>query len=187
MKILDKITLALFSMILLILAVILVLLVFGFVTPTVIVSVYRQITTDTVIANTILGVSAVCMILAIRAIFFGGTTKTENNGINGEGILLENESGKLLISRETIESLVNGVANGFENTTSVTTKVIIDSQNTVRVFVTLMVLPNTVINELSMNLQSRIKEVVKNVTDLDIKAIDIKIKNITASEENKEV
>ena len=49
-----------------------------------------------------------------------------------------------------------------------------------------MVLPNTVINELSMNLQQRIKEVVKNVTDLDIKAIDIKIKNIVTPEENKE-
>ena len=97
------------------------------------------------------------------------------------------ESGKLLISKETIENLVNGVAKGFENTQSVTTKVIIDSQNTLRVFVTLMVLPNTVINELSMNLQSRIKEVVKSVTDLEIKSIDIKIKNITTSEENKEV
>ena len=187
MKILDKITLALFSMIILIIALIMILLVFGWITPTIIVSIYSQIAASVVISNTILGVSAVCLLLAVRAIFFGGTTKQENNGINGEGILLENEAGKLLISRETLENLVNGVANGFENTQSVTTKVIIDSQNTVRVFVTLMVLPNTVINELSMNLQSRIKEVVKNVTDLDIKSIDIKIKNITASEENKEV
>lgn len=187
MKILDKITLALFSMIVLIIAVIMILLVFGFVTPTVIMSIYGKITVSVIASNTILGVSAVCILLAIRAIFFGGTTKTENNGINGEGILLENEAGKLLISRETLENLVNGVANGFENTGSVTTKVIIDSQNTLRVFVTLMVLPNTVINELSMNLQSRIKEVVKSVTDLDIKSIDIKIKNITEADANKEV
>ena len=138
------------------------------------------------VSNTILGVSGVCIVLALKAIFFGGNWNTDN-GINGEGILLENESGKLLISKETIENLVNGVAKGFENTQSVTTKVIIDSQNTLRVFVTLMVLPNTVINELSMNLQSRIKEVVKSVTDLEIKSIDIKIKNITTSEENKEV
>ena len=49
-----------------------------------------------------------------------------------------------------------------------------------------MVLPNTVINELSMNLQTRIKEVVKKVTDLEIKAIDIRIKNITTPEEKTE-
>lgn len=187
MKILDKITLALFSMIVLIIAVIMILLVFGWITPTIVISVYNQISTSIVVSNTILGVSAVCILLSVRAIFFGGATKKENNGINGEGILLENEAGKLLISRETLENLVNGVAKGFENTGSVTTKVIIDSQNTVRVFVILMVLPNTVINELSMNLQSRIKEVVKNVTDLDIKSIDIKIKNITETDENKEV
>ena len=49
-----------------------------------------------------------------------------------------------------------------------------------------MVLPNTVINELSMNLQSRIKEVVKNVADLEVKTIDIKIKNITTPDNKQE-
>ena len=43
MKILDKITLILFSMIILILAVIMSLLVFGWVTPTVVLSVYGKI------------------------------------------------------------------------------------------------------------------------------------------------
>lgn len=100
-----------------------------------------------------------------------------------DGILLENEAGKLLISKDTIENLVNGVAKGFENTQSVTTKINVNSENELKVFVTLMVLPNTVINELSMNLQTRIKEVVKNVADLEVKAIDIKIKDITTSEE----
>lgn len=103
------------------------------------------------------------------------------------GILLENEAGKLLISKDTIENLVSGVAKGFENTQSVTAKVIVDSQNELKVFVTLMVLPNTVINELSMNLQTRIKEVVKNVADLEIKSIDIRIKDITTSNEKTEI
>ncbi len=186
MKILDKITLILFSMIILIISLVMVLLMFGWVNFTTIVALYGQLTTNELASNIALFASIVCILLAVKAIFFGGTT-TSNDKINGEGILLQNESGKLLISKETIENLVNGVANGFENTQSVTTKVIIDSQNAIRVFVTLMVLPNTVINELSMNLQSRIKEVVKKVTDLDVKSIDIKIKNITASEENKEV
>ena len=91
-----------------------------------------------------------------------------------------------MISRDTIENLVNTVAKGFENTQSVTTKVIVNSENELRVFVTLMVLPNTVINELSVNLQTRIKEVVKTVADLEIKSIDIKIKNITTPEDKAE-
>ncbi len=185
MKILDKMILILFSIIILIISIVMLLLVFGIVSYTTISTLYAQVIANATATNITIAISVICILLAVKAIFFGSTSKS-GNGLNGEGILLENESGKLLISKETIENLVNSVAKGFENTQSVTTKVIVDSQNTLKVFVTLMVLPNTVINELSINLQTRIKEVVKKVTDLDIKAIDIKIKNITTPEENKE-
>ncbi len=186
MKILDKIILVLFSILILIISTIMALLIFGLVNFTTIESLYLKMIASNTSTNIALAISAVCVILAIKAIFFGSSSN-QDNGMRGEGILLQNESGKLLISKETIENLVNGVAKGFENTQSVVTRVIVDGDNTLRVFVTLMVLPNTVINELSMNLQQRIKEVVKNVTDLEIKSIDIKIKNITTPEENKEV
>ncbi len=185
MKLLDKIILILFSIIILIIAIVMVLLLSSLVGFSTISNLYARIIASDMATNVTLGISIVCILLAVKAIFFGSSSN-QNKGMNGEGVLLENESGKLLISKDTIENLVNGVAKGFENTQSVTTKVIVDSQNTLRVFVTLMVLPNTIINELSMNLQKRIKEVVKNVTDLDIKSIDIKIKNITTPEENKE-
>ena len=185
MKILDRMILILFSIIILIISIVMVLLMFSIINITTMANLYAKLIASDVATNITLGISIVCIVLAIKAIFFGSSSNS-NNGINGDGILLENEAGKLLISKDTIENLVNGVAKGFENTQSVTTKVIVDSQNTLKVFVTLMVLPNTVINELSMNLQQRIKEVVKNVTDLDIKAIDIKIKNIVTPEENKE-
>ena len=166
MKILDKMILILFSIIILIISIVMLLLVFGIVSYTTISTLYAQVIANATATNITIAISVICILLAVKAIFFGSTSKS-SNGLNGEGILLENESGKLLISKETIENLVN-------------------SQNTLKVFVTLMVLPNTVINELSINLQTRIKEVVKKVTDLDIKAIDIKIKNITTPEENKE-
>lgn len=186
MKILDKIILVLFSILILIISVVMLLLIFGVVNFATIAALYARIIASNTVTNIAVAVLAICIILAIKAIFFGGNPN-QNSGIKGEGILLQNEAGKLLISKDTIENLVSGVANGFENTQSVTTKVMVDSDNTLRVFVTLMVLPNTVINELSMNLQRRIKEVVKNVTDLEIKSIDIKIKNITTLEENKEI
>lgn len=187
MKILDKITLVLFSIIILIIAVVMELLMFGIISFTTITTLYAKIVTIPTATNITIWASIVCALFAIRAIFFGSSSGDKKQGENGEGILLENESGKLLISKETIENLVNGVAKDFENTKEVTTKVIIDNQNTLKVFVILLVLPNTVINELSMNLQKKIKEVVKNVTDLEIKSIDIKIKNITTPEENKEI
>jgi len=186
MRILDKITLVLFSIIILVVSIVLVLLTFSIINFDVIEMLYTKMMANIIANNVTLGVSLVCIVLAIKAIFFPSET-SDKNKMNGDGILLENESGKLLISRETIENLVNNVARDFENTQSVTTKVVVDRDNSVKVFATLMVLPNTVINELSVNLQKRIKEVVKNVTDLDIKSIDIKIKNIaTPVEEKKE-
>lgn len=185
MKIIDKIILVLFSIVILIVSIVMVLLLSGIINFTTITSLYSKVVADGLVTNITLGVSVVCALLAIKAIFFGGSLAPKS-GLTGEGILLENESGKLLISKDTIENLVSGVAKGFENTQNAVSKVIVDSDNTLRVFVTLMVLPNTVINELSVNLQKSIKEVVKNVTDLDIKSIDIKIKDITTSEENKE-
>lgn len=184
MKLLDRIILVLFSMVILIVAIVMCLLLFDIVNFSVITNFYTQLVANKVATNVTIGISVLCILFAIKAIFFGSTS--DNNKMNGNGVLLENESGKLLISRETIENLVNGVAKGFENTQSVTTKVAVDNENSLTVFVTLMVLPNTVISELSANLQNRIKEVVKNVIDLDIKSIDIKIKNITAPEEKKE-
>ena len=184
MKILDKITLILFSIIMLVVSVVLVLLIFSVISFDAIEMLYTQMMGNQIINNVVLGIALISIVLATKAIFFG--TETETNKMSGDGVLLQNEAGKLLISRETIENLVNSVAKDFENTQSVTTKVVVDNENALQVFVTLMVLPNTVINELSMNLQNKIKEVVKKVTDLDIKSIDIKIKNITTPVENKE-
>ena len=182
MKILDKITLVLFSIIILTISLLITLLMFGWISLSTVELFYGDIIANGVWSNVVIGTCIFCALLALRAIFFVGGSSSSSN----EGVLLENEAGKLLISKDTIENLVNGVASGFENTQSVTTKVMIDSQNTLSVYVTLMVLPNTIINELSMNLQSRIKEVVKNVTDLEIKAIDIRIKNIMASDNKAE-
>lgn len=180
MKILDKITLALFSIIMLIISILLALLLSGFLKFSTISMYYSQLTASSLATNITLGISIVCALLALRAIFFSSSS----NGDRSDGILLENEAGKLLITKDTIENLVNGVAKGFENTQGVTTKVLITDENELKIYVTLMVLPNTVISELSMNLQNRIKEVVKTVADLEVKVIDIKIKNITTPDTN---
>ena len=101
-----------------------------------------------------------------------------------EGLKLKNESGNLLISKETIQNLVNNIVTGFENTENVTTKIGLDKQNNLQIDVILYVLPNTIIKELSTNLQTRIKEVIKNTTDLDVTSVNIKVKNVASKKES---
>ena len=97
--------------------------------------------------------------------------------------MLQNESGKLLISKETIENLVNSVALNFQNAEDVTTRVELDSDNNVKVFVNLIVSEEAVIKELSSKLQQKIKEKVKMATDLEVKEVNITVKKVAVKEE----
>ena len=83
-----------------------------------------------------------------------------------------------MISQETIENLVNTVVKGFESAEDVTTKIAVDKENNLIVYVNMVVSPNAVIKELSTNLQSKIKEAVKKASDLEVKEVNIKVKNI---------
>ena len=101
------------------------------------------------------------MLLSIKCIFFDSTSKEQVDYKNG--ILLENSNGKLLITKETIENLVNAVVKGFDSAEEVTTKIDLDKENNLTVNVNLVVKENAVIKELTSNLQTKIKEAVKKI------------------------
>ncbi len=71
---------------------------------------------------------------------------------------------------------MNSVALNFEGTEQVTTRVELDRENNVMVYVNLMVSSNVIIKELSANLQTKIKEKIKTATDLDVKEVNITVK-----------
>lgn len=178
MKFLERLSLAIFSIIILALALIMCLMVFGWIKIGTIVYALQLALSVPTAVNTILVVSIILILLAIKCIFFSSKEKEEKT----EGILLENENGKLLISVNTIENLVKGVVLGFSNVKSSNCKISLDKQaNNVKVDLNLTVGADTVIKELSVNIQDRIKEVVKNTTELEIKQINIRIKDIDNS------
>ncbi len=180
MKIIEKITLALFSNIILIISVLFCLVVFGWLDIDVIHEIIKIGLANSIISNIILGVCIVFILLAIKAVFFDGSTDDKNGK---EGLMLENDSGKLMVTRETLENLTNSVVKGFENTESITSRVFLDDENNVRVLVNLTVKPGTVIKDLSNNLQARIKETIKTSLDLEVKEVNIRVKNIAPKTE----
>ena len=107
--------------------------------------------------------------------------KRKNESKNS--ILLENSDGKLLITRETLEILVDGVVKGFAGAENVASKVEVDEESNVRVFINMEVKENVVIKDLSSNIQTKIKEAIKKTSDLSVKEVNIKVKNIM-SEKN---
>lgn len=184
MKFLEKITLIIYSSIMLIASIILCLLVFGWLDTGLVGNIMLAVIVGETSSKILLGVSIVFILLSIKCIFFDATSK--ENIKERQGVLLENESGKLMISKETIQNLVNSVALNFQSAEEVITRVELDKENNVKVFVNLIVNEEAIIKDLSANLQARIKEKVKTATDLEVKEVNITIKRVAPTQQETE-
>ncbi len=176
MKLLDKIGLALFSTLILIISIIGCLMIFGWVDSNWMFSIIEAATNHQVSSNILLVLNIVFILLAIKCIFFESSSKKDMDYKNG--ILLENSDGKLLITKDTLENLVNGIVKGFDSAVNATTRVELDKENNVLVFVNLTVKENAIIKELTSNLQTKIKSTIKKTSDLEVKEVNVQVKGI---------
>ena len=176
MKFLEKIALVIYSNIILILSIVLCLLIFGWLDMNLIGNIIYKVIVGDVSSKILLGISVVFILLSIKCIFFDSTSKGKTN--EEQGVLLENENGKLMISKETIENLVNSVAKGFESTEDVTTRVELDKDNNVKVYANLVVGSEAIIKDLSAKLQTSIKDKIKKATDLEVNEVNISVKKV---------
>ena len=181
MKFLEKTTLIIYSTIMLVISIVLCLLIFGWLDMGLVGEMlYRIIVGDTS-SKLLLGLNVIFILLSIKCIFFDSSSK--ENMKEKQGVLLENESGKLMISKETIENLVNSVALNFQSAEEVTTRVELDKDNNVKVYINLVISSEAIIKDLSANLQTKIKEKIKTATDLEVKEVNITVKKVAPKQE----
>lgn len=176
MKILERVALVLFSIIMLVISITLGLAIFNIIELKPIYNLIDELIEMQTARRIILGSCIVSIILAIKALFF--PTRIKRQQEIKSGVLLENNDGRLLISKDTIENLVNSVVRNFDQAVDVQTKVALDAENSITVFVSLLVKENSIINELSLNIQNSIKETIKKSTDLNVKQVNINVKDI---------
>lgn len=143
----------------LILSIILCLLVFGWLDIGLVGEVVTNIIQGDTSGKIVLGVSVIFILLSIKCVFFDSSSKDQIK--ERQGVLLENDSGKLMISKETLENLVNSVALNFQSTEDVSTRVELDKENNVKVYINLIVSQDVIIKDLSANLQTKIKKKLK--------------------------
>lgn len=176
MKFLDKLVLKIFSLIILVLGIGIILIMTG-ILPMVVIEEYVSLLVDYENGIKIaIGVLAVLMLLAVKGMFF--TSKPENNG--KDGIILENTNGKLVISKESLENLIASVIKDIPGADTVSSKTILDRDKNLIVYVTAVVSKDVMIKDISNELQAKIKTAMKRTADLDVKEVNIKIKNITS-------
>lgn len=176
-KFLDRLALAIFSIIIFVLAVLLCILMFGWFDVELVERALEYMKSNEIATNVTIGVSVVLLLLALKTMFFDSYSKETEQ--SKEGILLENDNGKLLVSRDTLENLTTSVAKGISGVENVVSKVILDKENNLIIFINLLVKPDSIIKDLSSNLQEKVKLTIKDSLGLDVKEVNIKIKNIT--------
>ena len=108
--------------------------------------------------------------------------KAVKDYIPKDGIILKNADGELVISKTTLEELVNNIVKGFDSAQDATTKIIVDNNGGLVVNVILSVTKDAIIKELSTNLQTSIKSSIKKVSDLEVKEVNISIKKLQEQE-----
>lgn len=184
MKILDKIGLVLFSSLILLGGLAVLFAISGWLELDIVLDAIAFIITGEVAAKVTFAVTVLLILLAIKCIFLNSDSKSTSN--LKDGVLLENDNGKLLVTKDTIESLANAVVKNYETAQNAVTKVELDNESNVSIFITLFVYPDAVIKELTISLQKDIKETIKKSLDLEVKDVNVRIKNITPKKEIKE-
>jgi lipoprotein len=186
MKFIDKMILCVFSVLMLLIAIFSCACIFGWIEVTNLYLLATKALADKTMCNILLGLNAVLIIMALKGIFFESNTEEEKG--SGNGILLENDDGKLLITKETLTSIVNSVVAGFESVQGQQTRITLDENNDLSILLTIEVSDKAVIKELSNNIQIRVKDAIKKSLDVEVKSLDIKVKDmVTPAEETKEI
>lgn len=175
MKFLDKLGLALFSIIVLVISIVLCLIAFGWMESTIFSILIGKVLISQTYTYVMVAVCVLLILLAIRCIFFGDQKEEEQESDNG--ILLQNEDGKLLITVETLKNMTQSVINEFPNITDSATGVVITKENNVIINVSIDVTNNTVIKEISSKLQVKIKKAIKDAADLELQAVNVRVRN----------
>ena len=181
MKIVEKIILVIYSIVMLLLAGVCCLLIFRWIDVNIVYNIIENVLNDNIFSNIILVVSIIFILASIKCIFF----LSKKSNYYKDNLLLKNEDGKLIITKATIENLVNNVIKGFASAQEVNTKVKFNKENNIVINVSLLINEEVSIKELSSNIQSKIKDIIKRASDLNVEEINIKIKNIEKVENKK--
>lgn len=130
-----------------------------------------------VLSENIVTTICVCILFILWSIL-NIVFKSDKNYENINGVLLENENGSLLITKESISNLVDSVLKNNGEIRDSSVKIDFDANKDVIVNVVAVVKDTTIIKEVSAKIQENIKLTIKKATDLEVRQVNIKVKNV---------
>ena len=180
MRYLDRLINFIFSLVILVLAIVVIMVSAGFVGYDNVDSWIRLNIFSTANNTTTCIVAIVTLIAALKTtVFLSRMNQKKKNTI-----LVDTNHGKIQIAAETIENTAKTVVKDYEEIKDVQVKMVKEKRG-IKVYMALLVLPNTNIIELSAKVQDEVKEAIEDTTGVKVNNVDIKIKNITESRKVK--
>jgi len=179
MKFLEKLGLVLFSFIVLVVSIMLILVGVGLVDVSIFSVLIAKMVAHSTAVKIMYGVCAVFILIALRCLFFGSSSSSNPEL---DGILMENEDGKLLITYDTLETLVDGVINNVDDILAASPDITITEDNEVYISILIDVKQHTVIKLVTSKLQQDIKTTIKEATDIEVKRVDIQVREVEAED-----
>jgi len=176
MSFLEKLCLKLFSFIIGVLTILVLLILIDIVSISILSRFISIITYNDLSMRISVIVALIIILLSLKCLLF--TSKKDE--ISKEGIILENESGKLVISKESLENMIASVAREIQGTESISSKTILDKERNLKVFVTIVVSRGIMLKQITSELQNKIKDEMKKTADLEVKEVNVRVKNITS-------
>lgn len=122
--------------------------------------------------GTILIISVIIEIIAIKGMFFQSGKEEKR-----DAIILENSSGKLIISRKTLENLVKDIANNVNGVENAIAKVMVEKDTDLAILIDIVV-KEGFIKDITKKLQEEVKMSIKKASDLNVAEVNVNIKNI---------
>ena len=120
-------------------------------------------------------------VMAIKGILF--QSKLEENK---DAIILENSSGKLIISRRTLENLVKDISNSVKGVENSSARVKVEKDTDLIISIDIVVKEGS-IKDITKKLQEDVKIAIKKASDLNVSEVNVNIKNIKKMNENTTV
>ncbi len=131
--------------------------------------------------GTILIISVIIEIMAIKGMFFQSGKEEKR-----DAIILENSSGKLIISRKTLENLVKDIANNVNGVENAIAKVMVEKDTDLAILIDIVVKEGS-IKDITKKLQEEVKMSIKKASDLNVAEVNVNIKNINKNVKSDDI
>lgn len=184
MRFLENLFIKIFSLIVLAVSIIVILIGLDIVEISIFADIVKLLYSTEIKSKVTLILSVIFVLVSLKILL----TRRGKPKNSKEGIILENGSGKLIISKESLDNMIFNASKDVPGAENITSKTYLDLEQNLRVFVTVTVSSDVSIKDISTRLQSKIKSAIKQTADLDVSEVNVKIKNIVnkKSKKNKE-